>query len=117
MFLILLNLNLIIKEISFEIFKLHFNLFFFTFIIQRNEMNKTGIIASNEKKSKKKLKLYNPQELEKDEQDVPYIATAFAEIIKYFIVYLLLLIFTFFSLIFFIINSILFYVLFFIMTV
>ncbi len=74
-------------------------------------------MSSTEKKSKKKLKLYNPEVLEKDEQDVPYIAAALTDIIKYLFIYILLLIFTFFSLIFFIVNSILFYVLFSAMTV
>lgn len=82
-------------------------------------MSKTENLLSIDKKSKKKLKLYNPEANENKEalEDIPFIATAFTDVIKYLLIYGALLIFTSFSLIYFIINSILFYILFSIMTV
>lgn len=68
-------------------------------------------------KKKKKLKLYNPENIVPEDEDLPDIANSLMDFIKYLLIYAGMLIITFFLLIIFIINSLLFYFLFSLMTV
>lgn len=79
-------------------------------------MKSTPLMSSVDKK-KKKLKLYNPESLIKEDEDLPFIGTACIDFFKYLFLYFGMLIITFFLLIAFIINTTLFYLLFSIMTV